>query len=302
MVKDFMQNKKIAGFSLLEASVTMLIVGIFTALCANAYTKRHITYQESDGHGRYECYYSGGVIAQRYVENGSARNVQGSTCVFRPPRYAKYFLINVSGGGTAAAAGKFDSIFYTSLGAPLTISPGGVGGSSTLKMGDKTIHSTSGGGGEVVVTSSTAETVASCTLTPTPGYDCGSTPSCAQSGTNIKVNYCTAAGAGNFTSKEIPLADVKAYRYTYSGDTLTYKDLTAYTNYGYTDEAAAQALRTCTGTGCLEVAYTMTVKFVMQNEQQSQMVNYLSALGIEDGIADVNPGGLSSPGAVLILW
>jgi len=301
MVKDFMQNKKIAGFSLLEASVTMLIVGIFTALCANAYTKRHITYQESDGHGRYECYYSGGAIAQRIVENGSARDVAGSTCVFRPPRYAKYFLINVSGGGTAAAAGQFDSLFYTSLAEPLTITPGTVGNRTTLKMGGKTIHTTNAGGGEVVVTSSTAQTVASCTLTNTI-YNCGSTQSCAQSGTNIKVSYCAANGAGNFVSKEIPLDEIKKYRYTYSGDTLTYKDLTAYTSSGYSKENAAKALQTCTGTDCLSVAYTMNVKFVMQNEQQSQMANYIRILGIEGGIADVNPGGLSSPGAVLILW
>lgn len=64
MVKD----KQFSGFSLLEASVTMLIVAVFVALCSNAFTKRHITYQESDGHGRYECYRNSSGIVQRYVE------------------------------------------------------------------------------------------------------------------------------------------------------------------------------------------------------------------------------------------
>ena len=90
------------GFSLFEACVVMLIVGIFVALCANAYSKRHITYQESDGHGRYECYKNAaGTLMQRYVENNNPRNVTGTTCVFRPPRYAKYLLLNAIGGGSA---------------------------------------------------------------------------------------------------------------------------------------------------------------------------------------------------------
>ena len=93
MVNKNKKNIYLSGFSLFEACVVMLIVAVFIAMCANAYTKRHVTYQESDGHGRYECYYKGGQLVQRYVENNSARsNVGGTTCVFRPPRYAKYLL------------------------------------------------------------------------------------------------------------------------------------------------------------------------------------------------------------------
>lgn len=296
-------NKKMAGFSLLEASITMLIVGIFTALCANAYTKRHVTYQESDGHGRYECYRVGNTITQRYVENNSPRVVNNPTCVFRPPRYAKYFLFAVSGGGTSSAAGKFDTLFYTSLTDPITITPGTAGGgNTTLMMKGATIHTTRGGGGQVVVTSSTAETIDACTITPTAGYDCGNTPSCSQSGTDVIVKYCAGSDAASFTTTTLKLDDVKANRFSYSGDTVTYRDLSSYTNRGYLASDAAQHMRTCTEESCLPVAYSMDLKFRMQNEQQSQMENYLIALGIKDGIAAQRPGALSRAGAVLILW
>ena len=302
MVNDLM-NKKIAGFSLLEASITMLIVGVFTALCANAYTKRHVTYQESDGHGRYECYRVGNTVTQRYVENNSPRVIKGSTCVFRPPRYAKYFLFAVTGGGTSSAAGKFDTLFYTSLTDPITIEPGTANGGSTyIKMKGVTIHSTRGGGGQVVVTSATAETVNTCTVTPTAGYDCGNTPSCTQSGSDIIVKYCASDQASGFTTTTLALDDIRANRFSYSGDTITYRDLSAYTNRGYTAADAAALLRTCTEESCLPVAYSMDLKFNMTNEQQSQMENYLLALDIKDGIAEQKPGALNKAGAVLILW
>ena len=298
MVKNIL-DKKIAGFSMLEASVTMLVVGIFVALCANAYTKRHITYQESDGHGRYECYRNGGSVVQRYVENNSPRVIAGSTCVFRPPRYAKYFLINVSGGGTAASAGKFDSLFFTSFTDPITINPGAAGGSTTLTVNGRTIHSTSGGGGEVVVTSATAETVTSCELSEET-ESCGSTTSCSQNGSNIVVNYCF--DDVSLYTKTFALADIKKYRQSSSGDTLIYRDLSSYTDRGYTAEDAANMLKACSGDNCLPVKYKMTLKFQMQNRQESQMESYLSALDITDGIASANPGAKGKPGAVLILW
>lgn len=285
---------------MLEASVTMLIVGIFVALCANAYTKRHITYRDSDGHGRYECYRnSSGAIVQRYVENNSARDVSGSTCVFRPPRYAKYFLINVSGGGTAASAGKFDSLFFTNFTDPITITPGVVGGSSSLTSNGKVIHTTSGGGGEIVVTSATADTVTSCTLSEEL-ESCGSTTSCTQSGSDIVVNYCF--DSVSMYTATLPLEDIKKYRQSASGDTLVYKDLSSYTDRGYTAEDAANMVKSCSGDNCFPIRYTMTLKFQMQNKQESQMESYLSALDITDGIATVNPGAKSKAGAVLILW
>jgi len=301
MVKNIF-NKKICGFSMLEASITMLIVGIFVALCANAYTKRHITYQESDGHGRYECYRSGSGIVQRYVENNSPRVISGSSCVFRPPRYAKYFLINVSGGGSSSSAGKFDSLFFTSFTEPITIEPGtSGGGTTTLYVDGRNIHQTLGGGGEVVVTNATADTVTSCTLSEEL-FECGSTTSCSQSGSNIVVNYCFAEGTGNLYTVNIPLADVKKYRQSASGDTVVYKDLTSYTDRAYAPADAASMLRTCTGDDCLPVRYKMTLKFSMQTEQQSQMESYLTALDITDGIADAHPGAKGQGGAVLILW
>ena len=292
-------NKMLAGFSMLEASITMLIVGIFVAMCANAYTKRHVTYQESDGHGRYECYKNGSTTVQRYVENNRPRDVAGSTCVFSPPRYAKYFLIAVTGGGTSSNAGKFDTLFYTSINEPITIIPGGVGGSTTIKLGSKTIHTSAGGAGSFVVTSSAAESIASCTLT-SELYSCGTTTSCYKSGSNINVVYCFDDSTSQ--TVQIPIADVKANRYSYSGDTITYKDLSSYTDRGFTASEAVTMLQSCSGEGCLEVKYIMNVKFNMQNEQESQKENYQKALDIQDGIATASPGAKGKGGGALVLW
>ena len=294
-------NKKLAGFSMLEASITMLIVGIFIAMCANAYTKRHVTYQESDGHGRFECYRNGTSTVARYVENNSPRDVQTSnnSCVFRPPRYAKYFLIAVTGGGTSSNAGKFDTLFYTSIDEPITILPGTSGNPTSIKLGNKTIHTSAGGAGSFVVTSSAAESVASCTLTDEK-YVCGTTTSCYKSGSNINVVYCFDESTSQ--TVQIPIADVKANRYSYSGDTITYKDLSSYTDRGFAPSEAVTLLQSCSGEGCLEVKYIMNVKFNMQNEQESQMENYLKALDIQDGIATASPGAKGKGGGALVLW
>lgn len=290
------KNRNISGFSLFEACVVMLIVGVFTAMCSSAFTKRHITYQESDGHGRYECYRNaGGGIVQRYVENNSPRNVSGTSCVFRPPRYAKYLLINASGGGSATAAGEFKSLFYSSIDAPLTIAPGNTSQSTTVSMNNKSIFSVSGGSGELVATSSTADTVQSCTFTSTL-HSCSSTPICSQSGTNLSISFCKSAT--DFATLELPISYIKQYRTSYSGDTIVYRDISDYVGHNIDPADAVRMLNN----GTFNSYFSLNVRFNTVTSTQSQMENYLTALGITDGIATVNPGALNRAGGVVILW
>lgn len=298
MVKNInkeITNKK-PGFSLFEACVTMLIVGIFTALCANTFSKRHVTYQESDGHGRYECYRNAaGNIAQRYVENNSPRDVAGTTCIFRPPRYAKYLLINMSGGGSGSAAGEFKSLFYSSIDAPLTITPGGSGQETSIFMNATKLYTVAGGTGELVATDSAADTVQSCTFTYNL-HTCGSTPICSQDGSDLSISYCRSAM--DFVTLKLPISYIKDYRSSYSGDTIVYRDISEYVAYGMPPEDAVKML----GTGDMPTYFTLNVKFNVTKSQSSQMEWYLDGLGINDGIATVNPGALNSPGGVVILW
>lgn len=307
MVKS-MVNNRVKAFSLMEAAVCMLIVGVFTAMCANAFTKRHVTYQEADGHGRYECYINGGVLAQRYVENNSPRSITSNSCVFRPPRYAKYFLINAIGGGSASGAGTFESLFYSSFSDPITITPGAAGGGDTvLTVDGSELRRVPGGGGQIVVTESSATTVTDCTIQQLPvdgvEYTCGSSLSCSQSGTNIIVNYCHSNGTGGMESTTLPLEYVRTNRMgTLPGGKITYKDLSGYTERGFSAADAVSQIRTCTGADCYPVKYQMTLTFETTQNQDSQMEAYLDALDVHDGIASVNPGALNKAGGVVILW
>ena len=312
MVKKNKKNIYLSGFSLFEACVVMLIVAVFIAMCANAYTKRHVTYQESDGHGRYECYRNGGVLVQRYVENNSARNVGGTTCVFRPPRYAKYLLINAIGGGSGDAAGTFVSVFYNAIDQPLTIEPGAAGASTVVKDAEQNDMVTAdAGGGDMSVINSAADRVAKCTVGNgidtdgnTLNFDCsGSTPICAQDGTNLVVYYCKADQS--FQRLDIPLAEVKANRRSYSSDTNTinYEDLQDYINVGHMDASdALELIRN--GKRPYNSYFTLTVEFDMSTSKESQMGEYLNLLGIvgEDTIQEIGPGEPGKPGGVVILW
>ena len=311
MVNKNKKNIYLSGFSLFEACVVMLIVAVFIAMCANAYTKRHVTYQESDGHGRYECYYKGGQLVQRYVENNSARsNVGGTTCVFRPPRYAKYLLINAIGGGSGTAAGEFVSLFYNAIDQPLTIDPGNANASTVIKdAAGNSIYEAKAGTGEMSVTNSAADRVGNCTVGNgidtdgnTLNFDCsGSTPICAQDGTNLVVYYCKANQS--FQRIDIPIAEVKANRRSYSGNTINYEDLQDYINVGHMDAADALAMIR-NGQRPYNSYFTLTVEFDMTQSTVSQMGEYLNLLGIEgeDTIQEIGPGEPGKPGGVVILW
>lgn len=291
-----MVNKfKLNGFSLLEASVVLLMVGIFIAMSASSFSKRNVTYNEADGHGRYECYQSGAGIQQRYVENNSPRTVTGTSCVFRPPRYAKYLLVNISGGGSGTAAGDFKSIFYSSIEDPITITPGGPGGATQISINGSTILSVSGGSSGLVVTDSMANKVSSCTF-ESRLHDCGSTAQCSQDGTDLSVSYCKSTT--NFVTRKIPISQIKENRTSWSGNVIKYTDLSEYEDHGISPDDAVKMLPNNT----FPSYFKLDVAFELTSTSQSMMENYLTALGITDGIATVRPGALSSPGGVVIVW
>lgn len=291
-----------SGFSLFEACVVMLIVGIFTALCANSYSKRHVTYQESDGHGRYECYRNtAGALIQRYVENNNVRNVTGSTCVFRPPRYAKYVLLNAVGGGSADGAGSFQSVFYSSVGAPLTVDPGAVGSATTIKENNTTLLTAAAGGGSLITSNISADTVENCQFTYKK-YSCSGQPICLQDGVNLSVSYCRSAN--EFITDSIPLANIKTYSQSQTNNSVVYKDLSDMTKKGIDYRTAKEMAERekLEETTNYEIFYTINVTFDTTMTSISQMESYLESLGIEDGIASVQPGQPNKPGGVIILW
>ena len=293
------------GFSLFEACVVMLIVGIFTALCANSYSKRHVTYQESDGHGRYECYRNAaGALMQRYVENNNSRAVNGSACVFRPPRYAKYILLNAIGGGSTTAAGSFQSVFYSSVDAPLTIEPGAVGADTKItKEGDTPVLmlTAKSGGGNLITTNVTADTVKDCQFTYKK-YTCSGSPSCRQDGVNLSVSFCSSAN--EFVTDSIPISYIKQYSQSATGDSVTYFDLSDMTKKGLSYETAQENAKKSDieATTNYEIFYKMNVTFDTTAPGESEMESYLEALNITDGIAAVQPGRPNKPGGVVILW
>lgn len=299
MVKD---NKK-SGFSLFEACVVMLIVGIFTALCANSYSKRHVTYQESDGHGRYECYRNAaGTLMQRYVESGNSRTVNnGTTCVFRPPRYAKYILLNAVGGGSTSGAGSFQSIFYSSVGAPLTVEPGAVGNATTIKENSTTLLTAASGGGSLITSNVSADTINDCQFTYEK-YSCSGEPVCKQDGINLSISFCRSED--EYVTNKIPIANIKQYSQSQTSNSVVYKDLSDLVGKGVTYEAAKDMVGQADmeQTTNYKTFYTITVTFDTTMTSVSQMETYLKSLNITDGIAAVQPGRPNKPGGVVILW
>lgn len=82
------------GFSLAEALIVMAIVSIFFAAASKIITTKPKIKKQTNAHGYYECYYSGGY-KQKYVRDGVATPLQSVTeCKFEPPAGAAFFNIN----------------------------------------------------------------------------------------------------------------------------------------------------------------------------------------------------------------
>lgn len=148
------------GFSMLEATITMLLVAIFTAAATNIFTQKHTKVALYVSHGSFECYRNpDGQICQRSGIEGIYQNeVCGlSECSFKPSKTAEYYVVNAIGGGGGGYPdgyngrnGSYRTFFVTSISKELKITPGegGIAGtvdnapssdSRTLRRGKNTI-------------------------------------------------------------------------------------------------------------------------------------------------------------------
>lgn len=227
MVKSMDKFKK--GFSLFEACVVMLIVVVFVAVIANVIPHKAKSKVVSEAHGRFECYYDGGVLYQQMFteksstgrQRASANGGTATTCVFTPPSYAKYMIIDAVGGGagggsaTGGNEGEFKSAFFASVHSKYEITPGaggnaGANGSPTIVKGDNIeIVKASGGTTVADLNNTTIDDVKNCVITEyatAREYDCQIYPVCSVKDGKIEVSFCRTSSL-------------------YRTDRLTYKEL-----------------------------------------------------------------------------
>lgn len=103
-------EKRIAGFSLAEALITLLIICVVAIASAPVITKKHRA-KLNLPHGAFACYWDGNQLISKYVINGEESdgkviydNEEGRYgCEFNPPVKAKNFVATIVGGGGGAS-------------------------------------------------------------------------------------------------------------------------------------------------------------------------------------------------------
>lgn len=204
------KTKNRFGFSLFEVCVTMAIVAVFVAACANVFTQKHKKRVTLPVHGRFECYYNdeGKQIQAQYNEGLKVEEKelpQGSNCHFTPPRTASYLIINaVAGGGYGSpvyggTAGQFKNLFLSNIDVEkLEIYLGKAAsnpssqGNATMIFGKKPqesgylILSLKGGSTN---SDSNLNFKDSCVIAYS-NFSCRISPACSISGSNVDVAYC----------------------------------------------------------------------------------------------------------------
>lgn len=104
-------EKRIAGFSLAEALITLLIICVVAIASAPVITKKHRA-KLNLPHGAFACYWDGNQLISKYVINGEESdgkviydNEEGRYgCEFNPPVKAKNFVATIVGGGGGGSA------------------------------------------------------------------------------------------------------------------------------------------------------------------------------------------------------
>ncbi len=260
------------GFSLFETFVVMAVVGIFIALMANTVAHRPKAKLASEAHGRFECYYdeSGNLWQQMFTEGSSqgaklAKDNGGTTtsCVFQPPYYAKYMIIDAVGGGaggdseSGGGEGQFVSAFYDYVATKYTITPG-KGGAKATSGSDTQVYDQDGNklatasGGKTTSTliNTTIDDVKSCAITNWSTVDefwCNIPPSCQVINGKIQVSHCRSKGSyittdiGYKTFKtdgtvemgnpRYVVNDVYTKRKAGTSDTWVYHDISVFSDY-----------------------------------------------------------------------
>jgi len=105
-------EKRIAGFSLAEALITLLIICVIAIASAPVITKKHRA-KLNLPHGAFACYWDGNQLISKYVINGEESdgkviydNEEGRYgCEFNPPVKAKNFVATIVGGGGGGGGG-----------------------------------------------------------------------------------------------------------------------------------------------------------------------------------------------------
>lgn len=204
----------------MEACVVMLIISIFIAVTANVIPHKIKPKNQSDAHGRYECYYIGNSLYERVCLKGNCKAPHTvDACRFTPPKYIKFLIINAVGGSAAngGSAGQFVSTFYSSSNSNYEVSPGTFGAEAGSKGNDSSVYICNNQecssksivltakGGEYTsgingYQNTTTDNIRSCKIEVGPkissnnalskGYTCSKGPACEVESGRIKVSYC----------------------------------------------------------------------------------------------------------------
>lgn len=317
MVKFSFKNRKY-GFSMLEATITMLMVAVFTAAATNVFTRKHQKVAHTTSHGSFECYYDGeGQLCQRMAQEGIFQEPTCglAECTFKPLKASEYYVVNAIGGGgggntsgLGGSAGEYRTFFIPSISKELHILPGkgGLAGSDPTdgedtiienKDGESLLIAFGGKGGylnqSAYKNTIEAEDIYDCSLYFTDGstaleYCGGNTPYCNINTSSIYIYYCYSS-----TSRSLPTtssylkfdSDGQLY---YQNSTMSSRGVLAYLY------ARDDVLNFNTST----------------NEHPSKLDEYLEAVEMDDanvwrmGIGGRGSSGAQNgtPGAVLIVW
>ena len=213
MVKNIMDKNFKYGFSLMEACVVMIIVAIFVAVMANVIPHKAKPKVASEAHGRFECYYENGTLYQQMFTEGSTTGRQkavdaggtSTSCVFVPPYYAKYMIIDAVGGGAGGGAkgaggeGQFASTFFASVHAKYTAIPGrggsvdNHGGETVVKGNNVELITANGGKAIASLENTTVNDILTCVVTEAATaeeYNCNIYPTCEIKDGKIQVSFC----------------------------------------------------------------------------------------------------------------
>lgn len=317
MVKFSFKNRKY-GFSMLEATITMLMVAVFTAAATNVFTRKHQKVAHTTSHGSFECYYDGeGQLCQRMAQEGIFQEPTCglAECTFKPLKASEYYVVNAIGGGgggntsgLGGSAGEYRTFFIPSISKELHILPGkgGLAGSDPTdgedtiienKDGESLLIAFGGKGGylnqSAYKNTIEAEDIYDCSLYFTDGstaleYCGGNTPYCNINTSSLYIYYCYSSTSPSLPTTSSYLKFDSDGQLYYQNSTMRSRGVLAYLY------ARDDVLNFNTST----------------NEHPSKLDEYLEAVEMDDanvwrmGIGGRGSSGAQNgtPGAVLIVW
>src|SRR5574344_1145606 len=95
------------AFSLIEVSIFLIITALMLAALAPLISKRYKLMKSMATHGVYTCFYNGSQLVQQTYKDGKLKKSENvSSCTFKPPKKALYFVVDIIGAG--GAGGKLN--------------------------------------------------------------------------------------------------------------------------------------------------------------------------------------------------